>query len=111
MAKSLLRTYALPGSELLGQKIAAEFESPAAPYCVVLQNHRSRCRRGHTGQSVSAVRSTLEFTANTIINACTLGEVRYLTEEQMTLSKKPRNILPEHPAEQPSIRERELPAP
>ena len=60
--------YALPGSELLGQKIAAEFESPAAPYCVVLQNHGVVVGADTLAKAFQRF-ETLEFTANTIINA------------------------------------------
>lgn len=99
--------YALPGSQQLGEKIATEFSSPEQPTCVVLQNHGVVV--GAENLAVAFQRfETLEFTAETILNARALGDVHYLNDERIALSHKPRPILPEHPAQSPTIREKEL---
>jgi L-fuculose-phosphate aldolase len=51
---------------------------------------------------------TLEFTAKTIIKGSLLGSVRYLTPEQVDLSQRRRQPLPEFEPEQASTREKEL---
>ncbi|MEI6279733.1 MAG: class II aldolase/adducin family protein [Verrucomicrobiae bacterium] len=99
--------YALPGSRQLGENIAAEFASHDQPSCVVLQNHGVVV--GAENLEVAFQRfETLEFTAETLLHARALGEVRYLTDEQIALSHKPRRILPEHVPEPPTSREKEL---
>jgi L-fuculose-phosphate aldolase len=72
--------YALPGSDLLGERIAEVFA--AGHDCVMLENH---------GVVVAGVDfpdafrrfETLEFVAKTVVKARALGEVRYLTDEQL----------------------------
>jgi len=99
--------YALPGSRQLGENIAAEFASEDHPSCVVLQNHGVVV--GAENLEVAFERfETLEFTAETILNARALGEVCCLSDAQMALSRKPRPILPEHAPEAPTSREKEL---
>jgi L-fuculose-phosphate aldolase len=51
---------------------------------------------------------TLEFTAQIILNARLLGQVNYLSEAQIELSKKPRTLSPAGSPETPSSREKEL---
>jgi len=77
--------YALPGSAKLGEKIAEQFASPSKPNCVVLENH-GVVVGGADLEEAFARFETLEFTAQTVINARQLGEVRYLTEEQLGLA-------------------------
>ncbi|MCX6966911.1 MAG: class II aldolase/adducin family protein [Verrucomicrobia bacterium] len=102
-----LAPYALPGSQKLGENIAAEFAAGEQPYCVILQNHGVVV--GAEDLTVAYQRlESLEFAAETIINACVLGKVHYLGDEQIALSNQPRNILPEHPPEPATVREREL---
>ena len=102
-----LAPYALPGSQQLGDNIAAEFAAPERPYCVILQNHGVVV--GAENLTVAYQRlESLEFAAETIINACVLGEVHYLDDKQIALSHQPRNILPEHAPQAPTVREREL---
>ena len=99
--------YALPGSQQLGENIAKEFVAPQKPYCVILQNHGVVVGAQNLAVAYQRLES-LEFAAETIINACSLGKVHYLGAEGIALSNQPRNILPEHTPQAPSIREREL---
>lgn len=74
--------YALPGSDLLGERIAAVFA--AGHDCVMLENH---------GVVVGGVDfpdafrrfETFEFVAKTVIKARALGPVRYLSPEQLAI--------------------------
>ena len=76
--------YALPGSTLLGERIAEVFA--AGHDCVMLENH---------GVVVGGVDfpdafrrfETLEFVAKTVIKARALGDVRYLTNEQVAIGE------------------------
>lgn len=73
-------TYALPGSEELGNKIAGEFSKKLN--AVILENHGTVV--GGSDLKEAFVRfETLEFTARTIINASIIGTPRYLREEQI----------------------------
>ncbi|MEO7100229.1 MAG: class II aldolase/adducin family protein, partial [Luteolibacter sp.] len=84
--------YALPGSNLLGERIATVFSE--GHHCVMLENH---------GVVVGGVDfpdafrrfETLEFVAKTVIKARALGEVRYLTPEQLAVGEKPAPELTE----------------
>jgi L-fuculose-phosphate aldolase len=82
----------MPGSEQLGARIAAEFATGV--HCVVLENHGVVVGGSHLQDAFQRF-ETLEFTAKTIIKASMLGPVRYLTAEQMELSRKRREPLPE----------------
>ncbi len=76
--------YALPGSDLLGERIARVFA--AGHDCVMLENH---------GVVVAGVDfpdafrrfETLEFVAKTVVKARALGEVHYLTDAQLATGK------------------------
>ena len=76
--------YALPGSSLLGERIAAVFAT--GHDCVMLENH---------GVVVGGVDfpdafrrfETLEFVAKTVVKARALGEVRYLTNAQVAIGE------------------------
>jgi L-fuculose-phosphate aldolase len=74
--------YALPGSEALGEKIARQF---AAGYdAVIMENHGIVI--GGTSLSDAFIRfEALEFSARTIIGANTVGEVSYLSDDQIEL--------------------------
>jgi L-fuculose-phosphate aldolase len=76
--------YALPGSELLGQRIAEIFAS--GPSCVMLENHGVVVGGAHFDQAFTRF-ETLEFTAKTIIKARALGPVRYLEEKQLAIAQ------------------------
>lgn len=72
--------YALPGSDELGQKIAAVFAKGYS--AVIMQNHGTVV--GGTDMKDAYQRfETLEFCARTIINAKTIGKVNTLTDEQI----------------------------
>ncbi|MDZ7607392.1 MAG: class II aldolase/adducin family protein [Cyclobacteriaceae bacterium] len=74
--------YALPGSEALGEKIAREF---AAGFdAVIMENHGIVI--GGTSLSDAFIRfEALEFSARTIIGANTVGEVSYLSDDQIAM--------------------------
>jgi L-fuculose-phosphate aldolase len=99
--------YALPGSTKLGSRIAEQYGSKAQPNCVLLENHGVVV--GGDSLAVAFERfETLEFTAQIILNALLLGQVKYLTESEIALSKKPRTLSAEESACAPSSREKEL---
>lgn len=97
--------YALPGSQRLGTHIAQAFQKGFD--CVILENH-GVVVGGKTLQQAFQRFETLEFTGKTIIKASMLGEVRYLSEEQLGLARRVNEPLPvvERPAA--SSREKEL---
>ena len=99
--------YALPGSIKLGARIADQCGSKARPNCVVLENH-GVVIGGDTLAKAFERFETLEFTAQIILNARLLGQVNYLSEAQIELSKKPRLLSPEGSSKAPSSREKEL---
>jgi L-fuculose-phosphate aldolase len=85
--------YALPGSKKLGERIAEQFASAARPSCVMLENHGVVVGGADLAETFGRF-ETLEFTAETVINACQLGEVRYLSDARLALTKN-RKQLPE----------------
>jgi L-fuculose-phosphate aldolase len=96
--------YALPGSEDLGRSIAETFA--AGFNCVVLENHGVAV--GGVGLQGAFQRfETLEFTAKTLVKARLLGEVRYLSEEELELRDRVRPLEEFEPAA-PSSEECEL---
>jgi L-fuculose-phosphate aldolase len=99
--------YALPGSQQLGDNIAREFASKARPHCVMLENH-GVVVGGRKLATAFARFETLEFTAQTLLAARQLGEVRYLSEDQLANGQPVRNELPECDALPPTSREKEL---
>ncbi len=98
-------SYALPGSELLGRRIAEVFAQ--GHDCVMLENH---------GVVVGGVDfpdafrrfETLEFVAKTVVKARALGEVRYLAEEQLAIGERPVAELAEFDPGPASSEERAL---
>ena len=99
-------SYALPGSIKLGERIAEQFGSKARPHCVVLENH-GVVVGGETLAQAFERFETLEFTAQITLNARLLGQVNYLSEAQIELSKRPRSVLPEGVPQTASSREKE----
>ena len=77
--------YALPGSEKLGDLIAGVFAKGFQ--CVMLENHGVVVVGADFDQAFSRF-ETLEFTAKTVIKAQAIGEVQYLTEEQLLLASQ-----------------------
>ena len=73
--------YALPGSERLAGHIAEAFQ--AGWHCVILENHGVVVGGESLSQAYQRF-ETLEFSAKTIIKARLLGEVRYLSDEQLS---------------------------
>lgn len=69
--------YGLPGSQDLGQKIAAAFA--AGSDCVILENH-GVVIGGKTVQAAFERFETLEFTAQTILRAQMLGAIKRLAD-------------------------------
>ncbi|MGL5018820.1 MAG: class II aldolase/adducin family protein [Luteolibacter sp.] len=84
--------YALPGSDLLGERIAAVFA--AGHDCVMLENH-GVVVGGKDFPDAFRRFETFEFLAKTIIKARALGPVNYLTAEQLQVGEKPVRELEE----------------
>ena len=74
--------YALPGSELLGEKIAGEFAKNPDYKAVIMENH-GMVLMGEDIADAYQRFETLELCARTILNANTLGTPRYLTDKQI----------------------------
>jgi L-fuculose-phosphate aldolase len=99
--------YAVPGTQQLGANIAAEFASKDQPSCVVLQNHGVVVGAADLDQAFKRF-ETLEFTAETLLNAGSLGSIRYLSDEQLAFSHQPRTLPPETAPQPATSREKEL---
>ncbi len=84
--------YALPGSNLLGERIATIFAS--GHDCVMLENH-GVVVGGFDFSDAFRRFETLEFVAKTVIKARALGPVRYLTPEQLAIGETPAAELEE----------------
>ncbi|MCY2993605.1 MAG: class II aldolase/adducin family protein [Planctomycetota bacterium] len=100
-----LARYALPGSQALAANIVATFAQGF--HCVLLENH-GVVVGGESLQNAFQRFETLEFTAKTIIKAGVLGEVRYLTDDQLTLAQRVTSPLPQFRPAPPSSAEKEL---
>lgn len=99
--------YALPGSEQLGENIAAQFAASEDTLCVVLENH-GVVIGGTSLADVFKRFETLEFTAKTILQAKSLGGLRVLDEAGMAMGKDRTPRLPVCEPQPPCSREREL---
>lgn len=77
--------YGLPGSEVLGRNIAEVFAK--GHNAVLLENHGAVVG-GESLQNAFQRFETLEFTAKTSIKAKVLGEISYLTDEEIELPKQ-----------------------
>ena len=95
--------YACPGTAELGEKIAATFGQGAD--CVLLENHGVVIGGRDLHEAFQRF-ETLEFVAQTLINAATLGAVKVLTPEQLGVETMPD--FAELPDVAPSNREKEL---
>ncbi len=73
--------YGTPGSEDLGKKIANEFKNPQYK-AVIMENH-GVVLGGIDMMDAYQRFETLEFCCRTIVNARRLGEVNYLSDEQI----------------------------
>jgi L-fuculose-phosphate aldolase len=96
--------YALPGSIDLGREIAAIFKQDFN--CVILENHGVAVGGVDLQQAFQRF-EMFEFTAKTIIKACMLGNVHYLGDEQLKLSREEQPPLPEFDRSPADNRERE----
>lgn len=97
--------YALPGSEQLGENIAATF---AQGYdCVLLENHGAATAGGDLLTAFQRL-ETLDFCARTLLRAEKLGSVTTLSEEQLALFHAEHEPLPEFTPVTHSSRERDL---
>jgi len=100
--------YALPGSEQLGRHIAAVFAADRDCHCVLLENH-GVVIAGEDLATAFERFETLEFAAETILNARTLGpDVHYLTENQLEMAQAGCTLLIEQVMAPPSSIEKEL---
>ncbi len=97
--------YALPGSEQLGEVIAATF---AQGFDAVLLENHGIATGGPDLLTAFQRLETLDFCARTLLLACRLGQVSSLTEEQLSLLDQQRDLLPEFVPTHHSSREREL---
>lgn len=74
--------YALPGSEELGRKIAAEFAGNPDYKAVIMENHGVVLMGEDIADAYQRF-ETLELCARTILNAKTLGTPCYLSDQQI----------------------------
>ncbi len=86
-------TYELPGSQMLGEKIAAEFKKGFK--AIIMENHGTVL--GGTDLVDAFQRfETLEFCARTILFGKTIGDPKYLTDEQIVdFEEQMPELLPE----------------
>lgn len=97
--------YAIPGSEELGENIAATLSE--GYNMVILENH-GLVAAGHSLLSAFQRMETLDFCARTLINAQRLGEYRLLTPAQLNLFSSRQHYLPEFILNKHTSRELEL---
>ncbi len=101
--------YALPGSELLGKKIVAEFKKNPDYKAVIMENHGVVVAGDDIADAYQRF-ETLELCARTILNAKTLGEPKYLNEDQILQHERAVNtpfqhfMNVDHPSEERAIR-------
>ncbi len=77
--------YALPGSERLGESIAAVFA--AGSDCVLLENH-GVVVAAETFERAFVRFETLEFTAKTLIKAQAIGGAKVLSDDRLALARQ-----------------------
>lgn len=97
--------YALPGSEPLGQNIAATF---ARGFDVVLLENHGAATAGPDLLTAFQRMETLDFCARTLMYAQALGQVHTLSEAQLAPFDTPHHLISEFEPERHSSREREL---
>ena len=97
--------YELPGSLALGRNVAAIFGQGFD--CVLLENHGA-VTGGANLQEAFRRFETLEFTAKTIIKARMLGDVRYLTDDEISIARDSAPEWTAFPHHEPSTHEKEL---
>ena len=97
--------YALPGSEALGESIAATF---AQGYNVVLLENHGIAAGGEDLRTAFQRLETLDFCARTLLRARGLGPISRLTEEEIAYFDGRESQLPEFEPTEHSSQEREL---
>jgi len=97
--------YALPGSEKLGENIAATF---AEGYNIIILENHGMAAGGVNLLDAFHRLETLDFCARTLIRAKSLGKVNTLSEPALNLFDHRHNSLPEFVPTTHSSREREL---
>ncbi len=97
--------YELPGSAALGRVIS---ETMRQGYdCVVLENH-GVVTGGESLQEAFQRFETLEFAAKTIIKGNVIGNIRYLTDDEVELPRRSFSAVPEYDREPPTSREKDM---
>ena len=97
--------YALPGSLALGRQIASAFEG--RHNCVILENHGVAVGGKNLPDAFQRF-EMFEFTAKTIIKASMLGPVRYLSDDELALSRQRHPSLQEFERNPPDCLEKEM---
>lgn len=97
--------YALPGSALLGERIAEVFAK--GHDCVMLENHGVVVGGRDFAEAFRRF-EMLEFVAKTILKASALGPVRYLSESELAIGERPVTDLEPFDPGAGSLLEREL---
>jgi L-fuculose-phosphate aldolase len=97
--------YALPGSEALGSSIARVFHGSIR---CVLMDHHGVVVGGDDLQHAFQQFETLEFTAQTIIRAETLGKVHYLTDVEVALPHRSAPVIPAFRPAAPTSAEKDV---
>jgi len=114
-AKSICGTigfapYDVPGSEMLGRKIAQEFEKNPEYKAVIMENH-GVVLCGSDVKDAYQRFETLEFCARTVINARILGTPNYLSDNQIGQYEKemptffPHFMHVTHPSDERDLRD------
>jgi len=101
--KIALAPYACPGTQALGDNIAATFAAGAG--CVLLENH-GVVIGGRDLREAFQRFETLEFAAQTLIRAAQLGSLQVLPPEALAVDTAPRFF--DLPPAEPSNEEKEL---
>jgi L-fuculose-phosphate aldolase len=99
--------YGVPGSDDLGDKIAAEFKKGYDS--VILENH-GVCCGGENLQDAFQRFESLELCAKALIKASVIGEPQFLSEEQIQMQNKSYHKLEafEYDTDMMTIKEKEL---
>ena len=100
--------YDVPGSEALGRSIADEFQKNPEYKAVIMENHGVVLCGEDIGDAYQRF-ETLELCARTILNAKTLGEPKYPSDEPIPLHESPQPNVQhfmdvQHPSDERAIR-------
>jgi L-fuculose-phosphate aldolase len=97
--------YELPSSEELGTTVAGKLSQGSD--CAILENHGVVTCGANLGEAFKRF-ETLEFVGRIIIKGRQLGEVKFLTPEEIELSNSRPTMLLEFEREDPTSQEKEL---